>query len=561
MNKEKDILDGYFKSAKQEKVDISLSDVNAIVKKSASGINGAEGSSSSSIVTKTFFKLKYLIISSASVVGLVAWLFVLTANTDSDKQEKITDDYKDLVSLDMIQESRPVVLPMLKQDYKLLCQNIVFSDQILRRKNRIIIEAQPQMLVNDEELIQENMNSIVSDNIEDKSIEEMDTKDSKTFVRVRKSYQSEPKVLNLKTVKFFKFSKSRVYLLNSENKKIYNEISPLSYNNNQWALVKKKKKSGFIDVNGAEVVGLKYDRIYRFKEFNKSWARVERDGDVGYIDTLGNEIVQVKYTRISNFNEYRNNWALVFQAQNGYGFIDNYGFEIVKPKYHRIHFFSEYQKDWALVSRDKKYGFIDKSGKEIVPLVYDRIFHFNAIREGWAEVKTNNLFGFINKQGEELLAPTYSKIFNYGEYKKDWAMVLKNHKYGFIDINAKEVVAPEYDKIYHFGVYKPNWAMVKKEGKLGFINNEGQEIVPAKYDKIDFFGEAKNKWMRVKIGKRESFINDEGQVVLKFTENFYKLNMSYEFVNGKLLIKNKDGKLMNGDGESLDLIEKKALKK
>ncbi len=586
MTNKKDILDGYFKSAKQEKVDISLTDVNSILNQSiASTKTGL--SSAESIVGKTFIKLKYIIISSATVMSIVVWLFVLTSNSEI-KTKKNTLEKKEINQTKKVQNNNQnnnqIKAYNQKQqsikECKVTKPSIRDEIQHKREINRTEISSNCDDMPQSEQLIsaallKEDRSHIVTlpdehidlppehDDVllNDEAKLASDKKSKKSQFKSWKSHGSnasaQQKVYNYG---IFGLRKLRVYLVNSKNKTVYNDISNLTYNRNKWAKVLKNKKYGFIDKEGNEVVKLQYDRIYLYRQFDKTWAKVVKNKLEGFIDTLGQEIVEPAYQKIYYFDEYREGWAQVKRNEK-YGFINEKGKEIVKPIYDEIKTFGLYQESWALVKENGKYGFINDDGEEILAPTYDRIFYFDSYQESWAQVKKNGKYGFINDRAKEIVEPKYDKVFYFDEYKENWALVYLDKKYGFIDNKGKTIVPLIYNKINAFGVYKEDWALVKKDGKYGFIDDKGKQIVPAIYDHVGYFGVYKENWMKVTKDGLESFINEKGVEVVSFRKHFYDASMQYEFKDEKLIIKNKKGEIINGDGESIDLLEKRSEKK
>lgn len=572
MTNENDILDGYFKSVKQEKVDISLTDVNSIIEKSFAGGGSLP---TTSVVGKTIIKLKYIIISSATIMSVVAWLFVLSSNSDliSEQKNEILDseeliENNDVQDADNIKNIEPTQEPIIVSK----TNNRAFNQECAPRNNgRELYQYEdsnnsdempkPEQLIS-ATLLKEDKEHIVTfpdehidlppnhddvlliDEKKKKSRKEVSTSHFKEW----KSHGRAKPLSRVYMTGILGIRRSRVYLLDSKNTTVYNDISSLSYNNNKWAKVLKNKKYGFVDEEGHEVVKLQYDRIYMFKNFDKTWAKVIKKGLEGFIDTLGQEIVKPSYQKINYFDEYREGWALV-KKDGEYGFINNKGKEVVKTIYEKISSFSEFRDDWALVRKDNLVGFINDNGEEILKPSYDKIFHFGDYQKSWAMVKKDGECGFINGRAEEIVKPIYDKIYYFGEYNENWAMVYLNKKYGFIDNKGDVIVPAIYDKIFHLGLYKEDWALVKKDGKYGFIDNKGKQILDPIYDHIGYFGEYKEDWLKVTKDGLESFINDKGVEVISFKKKFYDNSMQYEFNDDKLIIKNKKGKIMNREGE------------
>ena len=502
MKDNKKILDQYFESAKQEEINISVNDISSLINTNVSPITN--------IITlsKTMLFVKYTLISISSMLIISALVYLFTSgfntsifNKDYDS-ELIIEPLKESPSNNIIIEEgltfpiKEIIEPKKRHEensYVYSVKEQVLSDN---KKTELINDIEPE--TNTKDIVKENYI------IQDKSIKnKIAKKENSTAKCLEQTYYIS---------KIFNGSKARVHLLNSNNKRLYNSISPLCYNKEKWALAQKKKKFGFLDCDGIEVVDLEYDKIYHYKEVNGTWAKMIKKNLFGFLDTNGHEVVKAKYNKISIFNEYHKNWAMV-RIGKKYGFINKYGDEIVDVKYDKISHFGVINTNWALVRLEKKYGFIDDTGKEIIPLIYSRIFHFGNIHKGWAMVQQGNLFGFIDKETNVIVAPKYNKIFFFGEHQKDWLKVKEGLFYGFIDKTGKEIISPKYTNISYFGEYKEDWALVKINKLYGFIDKNGKEVVPVIYLTISYFNVEKEGKMKVTRKGETVYLDKQGNEI------------------------------------------------
>lgn len=397
MTQKKDILDGYFKSAKNEKVDISLESINSLIGKS-----GVVSSSAVSVVSKSLIKLKYIIISSATLVSVGVWLFVLTSNSEIQIDEIVVpEEYIELEEDIKIEEQRIESLSNnneQKTSERFIIENSKAALPIRRNLSLTPLQYKSLRIIK-----LEDERGIPFWSAKDIMLH-LDPKDS---LLINKSdsikEQNNPPGLRLETQPFFDFFYLQVYhvsIINSSNKKIYNEVSDLVYNNRKWAKTRKSNKYGFVNSKGIEVVKPEYNRIYPFYEFKGTWAKVLK--------------------------------------KKKYGFIDTTGQEVVNPQYDKIYLFSENKEGWIMVKKNKKLGFIDKTGKEIVPAVYDKIYRFNEYKKNWAKVKLNGLYGFINEKGKVVVPAIYSTVGYFGETIEGYMRVKLRDEVLFIDsIGAK----------------------------------------------------------------------------------------------------------------------------
>lgn len=148
-------------------------------------------------------------------------------------------------------------------------------------------------------------------------------------------------VLLITVMIFFSCLKGNSQAYKSENPLAdYTEFYPYK---NGYATVGIKRKYGFIDKKGRNIVPCKYNFVY---EFYKGLVVVELDGKHGLVDTAGREVVPLKYDFIGGFEE----------------------------------------SNRAIVKLNGKWGYIDKKGNEVIPVIYESS---NQFYEDKTTVKAN----------------------------------------------------------------------------------------------------------------------------------------------------------------------------
>jgi serine/threonine protein kinase len=293
-----------------------------------------------------------------------------------------------------------------------------------------------------------------------------------------------------------------------------------------YTVIEKKGKYGFVDEKGKLVIAIKYDYAYSFYE---GLASVKLNGKWGYIDGKGQEIIRLKYDDADVY--FKEGLARV-ELNRKYGYINNKGQEIISLKYDGGDSFSE---SLACVKLNGKYGFINKTGEEIIPLKYD---YANSFSEGLASVKLNGKSGFINKIGEIVIPLKYNYALTYSE-ERAWVML--NHKWGLINKTGQEITPLKYDWALHFS---ERLAYVELNGKYGFINKTGEEIIPLKYDGGDSFSEG---LAGVELNGKYGFINKTGEVIIPFKygkADSFSEGLARVELNGKYGFINKTGEVI-----------------
>lgn len=132
------------------------------------------------------------------------------------------------------------------------------------------------------------------------------------------------------------------------------------------------RKYGFIDEKGNEVIPLKYDLAYPFKD---GLAIVKLDGKWGYIDKSGNEIIPPKYDRAYSFSE----GLAAVELNLKCGFIDKTGTVVIPIKYLSVRSFKEgLAAAYFYIGRNEGYshGYIDRKGNIVISPKYMSDYSF-----------------------------------------------------------------------------------------------------------------------------------------------------------------------------------------
>ncbi|MDE7221564.1 MAG: WG repeat-containing protein [Oscillospiraceae bacterium] len=277
-------------------------------------------------------------------------------------------------------------------------------------------------------------------------------------------------------------------------------------------------KYGVFDLQGNQVVPLKYDRMENFYDglaavymtvgVEGSLIKVEKEL-VGFIDKTGKEVIPVQYT----INElgglevwqgdgysYRAGFSdgVVCLYKDGTGngkvevVIDTQG-NIVFERNLENGFCSSFRDGLAMVRLNGKKGYIDKHGNMVIPAEYDMAHDFS---EGYAVVGKKNvngemLYGAIDQKGNVVVPLIYHGMTPFCEgmarvYKQDETKSTYANKYGFVDTTGKLVVPMIYASAEN---YSKGMAVVSVDDerfedfqrRYGCIDKSGNVIIPLDY--------------------------------------------------------------------------------
>lgn len=296
---------------------------------------------------------------------------------------------------------------------------------------------------------------------------------------------------------------------------------------------------GLIDREGRLVVPCIYNDVDYPSDGR---VLVIRNGRAGFTDLEGNEVLPLRYLNAGSFSE---GYAPVMVALDSFfsacTFIDTMGRQLVPPHYDNLQPFS---CGIALVMQYQRWGVIDHSGRELIPpmfeqitTVFDTLFFAGdldgmalydrrmkpltkqvytwtgGINDGRIAVQRDGKYGFLDRQGREVIPCIYDEISLFGSCR---AMVRLGDRYGIIDTAGLIVLPIEYESRTTKGekyVYHDGLALVEQNGKLGYVDLDGQLVIPFYFDEAFQFSEGlgcalfKGRW---------GYVDTKGDIYLPF---------------------------------------------
>ena len=131
-----------------------------------------------------------------------------------------------------------------------------------------------------------------------------------------------------------------------------------------------KDKMGFINNQGEEITGMKYDLVYRYDSKNDLLI-VKNDSLYGLINTNGKSILPIEYESIKH-RRWMNS-DLILKRSGKFGLFNGNDYSIIPCEYDNLRWEAE---GLMAVSKNGKWGFLNKMGKLIIPLEYDSVTNF-----------------------------------------------------------------------------------------------------------------------------------------------------------------------------------------
>jgi hypothetical protein len=148
-------------------------------------------------------------------------------------------------------------------------------------------------------------------------------------------------------------------------------------------------KMCFINNQGEEITGMKYDLVYRYDSKNDLLI-VKKDSLYGLINTNGKSILPIEYESIKN-----RQWQsvdLILKRYGKFGLFNVNDYSIIPCKYDKLRWEAE---GLMAVAKNEKWGFINNKGEVIIPLEYDSVTNFreneSTVLNGDKKYKINRL--------------------------------------------------------------------------------------------------------------------------------------------------------------------------
>ncbi|MBR0350690.1 MAG: WG repeat-containing protein [Clostridia bacterium] len=329
---------------------------------------------------------------------------------------------------------------------------------------------------------------------------------------------------------YFIASKNGQYgIYKNSEQLINNEYQSISYNkNNKLFLLEKSKKFGICDIDGKQIIDVKYTQID--VNGNTLYAKT-KEGTVDVYDAKGN-----KSDLPSNIYKYDvadGKYNLIITNKDGkslYSVQDKAGNEVIKPEYTYLEYL--YDDLFIASNMQNQLGILDVNGNTKLDFKYSSIQKIKESRLIQALIKDENKVDIFNSQIEKLYEiekPTfveendYIKVYNETDtiylskeeklventevYKQNKLFAKKqNDKWSFADKNGAIKVNAIYDKVTDFNEF--GYAGINQNGKWGAIDQNGNIVVEPTYElksEPDFLG----KYYKVVFGYGECYFTNK----------------------------------------------------
>ncbi|MEG0456877.1 MAG: WG repeat-containing protein [Oscillospiraceae bacterium] len=283
---------------------------------------------------------------------------------------------------------------------------------------------------------------------------------------------------------------------------LYNDEKPFNFNqntivtennffgNNGLAPVKTNDGLALIDQSGISTYSSEHIQVAT--AFVNDFSIVRKQGKFGYIDSKGKEVIPCIYESAMPFGK---NGKAVVLAGAFYNIIDRNGkvlFTIDKTEtnINQLFYYTWCDNVNLLpIIKNGKYGFTNFTYEEIIEYKYDYATPF--MKNGLALVLENGRIDIIDTHGTSQLKSIVKYqgdsnsliqcvMANNGQYIP--FINSDNGKYGFLNNEGNVVIEPQFDTVSAFDLN--GYSIVSKDDLYGMINTKGEVIINFKYDML-----------------------------------------------------------------------------
>ena len=290
-------------------------------------------------------------------------------------------------------------------------------------------------------------------------------------------------------------------IIKNENSIVANEYQSITYDsNNKVFVVEKSKKYGIFNLEGKQIVPVKYNQI----DITGIYLYAQNEQGITVYNSNGTEAnINSNVAILNTINE---KYKIRINNENGtkYGVISKEGKKLIEEKYNYISYLYD---NYFIVSKENgKLGVIDDKDNVKIEIKYDSLQKVQETDLIQTVITKDNITRIFSRDMIEICEmknaiiekeDNYIKIYNDNESKyislegkelKNTEVYannklftnVQNNRWGFVDKNGNIIVDYKYEKATEFNKY--GFAAVKKNGKWGAINEKGEEVVEPKFE-------------------------------------------------------------------------------
>jgi hypothetical protein len=231
------------------------------------------------------------------------------------------------------------------------------------------------------------------------------------------------------------------FLFNAKGENIGLPYERFTVFNNGTAIVRIGDKYGLIDMQGQELIPVRYEKC---SDEGKEILCTSVDDELHFVKSPEVKDRMARRVEEAQARSIFPDLILVQKSKNLKGFTNLKGDTIIPPLYR---FGAIHPKGYMVASFDgKNWGIIDKQHRTIYPFTAQRFGEWT--KSGLIPIRVDNQYGLIRVPSMEIVIPfgTYDVIGTY-EPDKELFLVVRNKMNGLIDVRQKELLPLQYGYI------------------------------------------------------------------------------------------------------------------
>ena len=278
-----------------------------------------------------------------------------------------------------------------------------------------------------------------------------------------------------------------------KNKKpiIKAEYEDIAYDeNNNCLVIQKDSKQGVYDLDGNQIIDIKYDKIYISGKYIN--AQIEQNIDI--YDYTTKQKIDIE--NIVGMNETSNkSYSIAITNEEKFKIYENTTNKLKDEEFEYLEYIYD---DCFITFKNQKFGIIDINNNIVVDFKYDSIqkipnskmVQATDFRKDTTDFIIGNNVIVTMKQSEVYTEGNYIILQSDSDrkyidfegnilessklFEKELYAFESSGKWGFVDKDGQVVIEPTYEFVTEFNEY--GFAGIKKGGKWGCINIDGEIV-------------------------------------------------------------------------------------
>ena len=214
---------------------------------------------------------------------------------------------------------------------------------------------------------------------------------------------------------------------------------------NNFYVLNQNGQLSIIDSLGKIVIDSS-EHIEQVTAYNEDYFVVKKEGRWGFVDNQGRLRISNRYDEARPFYES----MAAIKLRNKWGFIDKKEKLVVQPYYDEV---TPFENGRSVVRSNDLYGIIDTNGNEVLAIEWQKVERLET--GNYLVQDLNGKVGLVNQSGEFILRPAYDDLKDYD----DRVIVSRNNSWGVLNYSGEQI----FKIIYQDLKIVDNFTMIKQQ--------------------------------------------------------------------------------------------------